>query len=547
MPDIADVWPTDEPADVYERMVADMGMAPEGRPWDTREGTGIHALLMPVALEEARIMDRLRDTVSTGFLFWAEGQALDAKAGEYGLVRLDASRATVLLTFSGEDGTVIPSGATLMSVADATGSQTFTTQQTVTIVDGFAEVVAQAVDPGEAGNVSAGSITVLLDAILGVSSVTNYLSASGGSDEEDDDSLRERALLRAGQQPQGGNNDTYVALALTDPEVQAAYVEDLWDTVDVYAGTKSGNGTARLVVSGRNTAYVPPYAIDRLQSRIDPTQITAAHFEPPESWRVTSGSAADVSFYTDSPLAGASSLRVKAAAGATTEASWILDTPLDLSRFYGGEFWIEVKSLLGAPVGNVVAKIILESPDGTHKVWRGIADEYMGSSFGWENIDAQWVNISGTESELFKQVGVIRVQAIADATNPADILFDNIRLRMAQGGLGEGAANIGIQVMVRSAKQTAIDVDVSILPESGTTVAGLQSSLEDSLSDYFESLAPGSLLRLTSIANVIHDTPGVLDYSGVEINRAGTATAAANLDLAADEKPRLGTLTLAAL
>ncbi len=124
----------------------------------------------------------------------ATGVSLDAVAEETGAVRLAAARSTVDLTWSGDDGTVIPVG-TIARVASSDAR--FRTTVEGVIASGSVTVATESIDFGPILGPS-GTIDDIVTPISGVDSVTNALDADVGRDIETDADfrIRRQSLLR---------------------------------------------------------------------------------------------------------------------------------------------------------------------------------------------------------------------------------------------------------------------------------------------------------------------------------------------------------------
>jgi uncharacterized phage protein gp47/JayE len=139
----------------------------------------------------------------------ATGTDVDTFVADFGMTRIAAISATGSVTFSRTSTTnqaVIPAGNQVQS---ADGTQTFTviadTNQAAwnaglnayVIASGTASCTAtvQAVSAGAQGNVNAGTITVLLQAIQFVSTVTNAAAFTNGANQETDAALKVRFVL----------------------------------------------------------------------------------------------------------------------------------------------------------------------------------------------------------------------------------------------------------------------------------------------------------------------------------------------------------------
>lgn len=156
----------------------------------------------------------------------AQGENLDHHAQMRSLERKKATRAAGVVRFcaqiAAETVRSIPAGTVCMTA----GLVRFETAQDAVLEAGemWVDVPVQAVEPGQAGNVPAGSITAMAVAPVGIASCTNLAHCSGGVDEEDDESLRARILDTFRSLPNGTNAAYYRQLALSDDEVAAAVV-----------------------------------------------------------------------------------------------------------------------------------------------------------------------------------------------------------------------------------------------------------------------------------------------------------------------------------
>lgn len=175
----------------------------------------------------------------------AEGEYLDLHAALRGVERREAARAQGLIAFavSGTTQTAltIPAGTVCLTA----GLVRFETLEEGTIQIGETQVLipAQAVEPGEGGNVAAGTIRSMAVAPVGVNTCHNPQAFTGGSDEEDDESLRARVLETYRRLPNGANAAYYQQEAMSFEEVAAASVLSRArgvGTVDVVVSTAQG-------------------------------------------------------------------------------------------------------------------------------------------------------------------------------------------------------------------------------------------------------------------------------------------------------------------
>lgn len=121
----------------------------------------------------------------------ATGQDLDNRAKNIGITRHPAAKATGEVEFTGDEGVNIPEGYILETDSDP--AIQFETTEEVTIDStgtAIAEIVA--VEAGSSGNVSANTITEIVNPISGLDSVKNPNPSQGGRNRETDSELRLR-------------------------------------------------------------------------------------------------------------------------------------------------------------------------------------------------------------------------------------------------------------------------------------------------------------------------------------------------------------------
>jgi uncharacterized phage protein gp47/JayE len=139
------------------------------------------------------------------FISTATGDALDDKASDFGVPRLQAVPATGLIRMSQvTPGTTVflPAGSVPLltqQIGDANPSISVITTQDATLPQGTAyiDIPASAVDGGVDGNIAAGAQLVPTTPINGISSANGIVVSpaqpfAGGVDEETDDAYRAR-------------------------------------------------------------------------------------------------------------------------------------------------------------------------------------------------------------------------------------------------------------------------------------------------------------------------------------------------------------------
>lgn len=140
--------------------------------------------------------------------------------------RKAAAFASGSAAFTGIFGTLIPAGTQLIGTG-ATGAVTFATTDTITIGAEATSTAIQALDPGAAANLDAGTPLVLAVAISGADATATVIGLDGGTDAETDEQLRSHVLERLRKPPMGGDADDYVAWAKAVPGVTRAWCSPL--------------------------------------------------------------------------------------------------------------------------------------------------------------------------------------------------------------------------------------------------------------------------------------------------------------------------------
>ena len=175
----------------------------------------------------------------------ATGVYLERHAQLRGLSRSVATCATGKLRFGlsaaiGSNLTV-KSGTVCMT---ATGVRFATTDDAVLRAGQmYIDVPAVALEPGQAGNVAANTITIMAAMPVGIKACTNPTAFSGGDDAEGDEGLRQRLLDSYRRLPNGANAAYYEQTALSRTGVAAAVAVGRprgVGSVDLYIATDAG-------------------------------------------------------------------------------------------------------------------------------------------------------------------------------------------------------------------------------------------------------------------------------------------------------------------
>ncbi len=158
----------------------------------------------------------------------ATGEYLDAHAAIRGVTRKPANEAEGTLTFSisePSDGDIeIPEG-TVCSVKTNPFLQFKTTQAAVIEAGNLsADCPAVSLEKGSRYNVKRGAVTVMVNAPVGVSAVTNSTAFSGGKDAESDSHLRQRVLSHYGIIQNGINASSIENLVMENDFVTDCHI-----------------------------------------------------------------------------------------------------------------------------------------------------------------------------------------------------------------------------------------------------------------------------------------------------------------------------------
>lgn len=212
-------------ADLQQKTLEKLG-------YDTNvdENSTIGKILCVMSYFFDKAWEDLEGSYYSSFVSTAKGSSLDRIATLMGVSRELQQHAEVSVTFTGTVGTVIPTGFAVST----NDNLVFHTMSNATVGnDGTVAVMAECEEVGEIGNVAAGSITLIVNPIADVTSVTNYSAATGGKDKENDAEFRERMLEGLGT-TKGSTIDAMLVEILALKGVMSAAIisNDTDETVD---------------------------------------------------------------------------------------------------------------------------------------------------------------------------------------------------------------------------------------------------------------------------------------------------------------------------
>ena len=181
-------------------------------------------------------------------------------------------------------------------------------------------------------------------------------------------------------------------------------------------------------------------------------------------------------------------------------------------------------------------------------------DSLRGQAFGGNIADyrQKTLAIEGVTAvkvyPVWNGPGTVRLVILGAGHLPADTsLVDRVQefIDPSPQGEGYGIAPIGHIVTVESAKPVTINVETTLLLDTGYTPESVHPEVQAKIEGYLDELRKSwqdtnqIIVRVALIDARILDVPGVLDVTGTKINGAE-----ANITLADDEVPVLGTVTI---
>ena len=228
--------------EIYGELLASFGKRTGLEP---REGCDLSARMYALAAQVCALYVQADWVLRQAFHQTAEGDYLDAHAQLRGLARKRATAAQGMVRFTAGEKADAPREIPKGTVCMTAGLVRFETERAGVLEAGAltADVPVRALEAGEAGNVSAGAISSMAVAPMGIASCTNPQPCGGGSDGEEDEVLRERVLGTFKRLPNGANAAFYEQGALSFDQVAAAAVVARprgVGSVDIVPSTMSG-------------------------------------------------------------------------------------------------------------------------------------------------------------------------------------------------------------------------------------------------------------------------------------------------------------------
>ncbi len=254
------VFLTEDEDTIHERMLSNF------QDVSTLEGDFIYDATRPTAEESAQLKQLgLQNNLKIAFPQTSYGEYLEWLGECKGVFKNQPTKSVGVITFIGIQGTIITKGTIVTTVAtDEKQSIEFELLETKTIGENeTVDIKAECRIAGIIGNVSKGSISVLLGSINGIKSVNNKEDFKGGTDIEDEEHFRERVLVSEQEDRLSGASSDYIRWAKEVDGVGYAYVVPEWN----------GAGTVKVLILDKNRKAATQELIDKVQEYIYPLNV----------------------------------------------------------------------------------------------------------------------------------------------------------------------------------------------------------------------------------------------------------------------------------
>lgn len=487
---------------------------------DTEEGSFFWDVARPVAIEKAEMVEfQLNEVLKVCFPQWAYGEYLDLHAEMVGLQRRPAVPASGYVTVTGQPGTYLPAGTELAT--PAVGDQPsiiFRTKEALYLDEsGTGTVEVEATTPGTIGNVAANTITLMVQPVPGITSITNPEPTTGGTEEEDDESLRMRYFQRVRAPSTGGNKADYINWALEVPGVGGVSVIPVRD----------GPGTVSVAIINTNKEPADQTLVDKVQNYIAPPWVNEVEAEA----MALGGYGASIDDTGDSVKL------VYDAQGEGTVTHAGLEGLLQQPGIWQARTRVKADDstgetdLLQIGVWNVSATGWCKTkPGGTTDALIILKASDLATTFDDKIVEFYWNGQDQIE---------LRITRLTTDTTTT-VWVDRVVYRSTfSKSTGEGKAPVGARVTVEPATAVLINVSATLIIAPGYNADSVKAAVKDNIAAYIRSLAFSSDndVRYVRIGQAILDTPGIIDYQNLTVN-GGTA----NVTIGAQEVAVLGTV-----
>lgn len=233
----------------YERLLEDV-LSNAPKDIDTRQGSIFYDAVSGILMKVAKLYTDLDLIVEMTSIATATGEALDTRAGEYGVSRLAATPAKYYVDFEGATPQV--------GERFYTDGQYFILKNEADSGKQFFYLEAEAA--GNSGNVYKGTAAIPINNIERLTAATFGTVYENGSDEEDDDSLRSRVQEKIAGPAENGNKQHYKTWCESIEGVGRARIFPLWN----------GPNTVKAVLIDGTGKPCSLAKVEEVQNYIDP-------------------------------------------------------------------------------------------------------------------------------------------------------------------------------------------------------------------------------------------------------------------------------------
>lgn len=167
----------------------------------------IRAIFHGISFELSEVWQAIYQAKRQNYLLTARGADLDYIGSKYSLARRSATKASAIVTFTGDNGSVVPAGTI---IADSAGVKQYQTITSITLGKNYGvfnstpynpsindSVLAESIGTGSSSKVGSLEINrIITTGLTGVSGVKNQIGSIGGADTETDEDYRSRIMER---------------------------------------------------------------------------------------------------------------------------------------------------------------------------------------------------------------------------------------------------------------------------------------------------------------------------------------------------------------
>ena len=454
--------------------------------YDVYPGTFIYEFASSVGFELSKGYVHMADALNQVFPQTARSGYLDLIGEMFGILRERAQYSSGTLTINGVDGSNIPAGSiftTSVTIGQMIAPISFVSIDEKYIVGDTVDVEVRAQTAGIIGNVNANQVVRVSSSISGINSVNNNMAFIGGENTESDNSYRIRVLGFVRNPIGGGNRQDYINWSLQVDGVKDVSVVPL----------NRGNGTVDVFVVGEGFPYLGEVeygeAVAVFNSNLDTNSRVRTYVAGSLQTTYTFASAININTAANIILIEANLTdtldniinAMNAADGSGTKYGTPTVVNPDYSATQQGHNVIIFKSLDTSVTSGYV--LIDDSTDNSEIARGNLTKEDIPFAFNDNGID--------TVQDYISPVG---------------------------NSEGAGLAPIGASVLIISPELEYVSVSVTITVDSLYDETTVINKVQENIENYINELKSGYDIMTIHIANIIHDTAGVINFTFLRVD-----------------------------